>query len=348
MFSTGCTKPTGLQNRSATVSPHDRRTDTNLVTAAVSGDLPKVKTLIAAGANPNAQDSSGRPALMLAVEWDNADCAQALISAGADPTLKNKDGQSAADYAEAFSDLKGSLHGADGNRATPVRSDAPVAKRGSSSKASAAETSAWKKLNGMDLASLEKFIAAFPVGAHRNEVMTYIVMQKRMADVRAGDTHALKHLLTNTQLGADWAPKWDKEAASGGVFLSSDATSAGIYNPVGGGATPKSTTVQDTNISLGDGTGEGGAVLAMLDLGADWKAIAKQNKPFYLDIWPRTGDGAIMGFESQGHKIGIFGWTVETGTENPLVFGVVKNFGIVHLAGSGKVTLKNGTVVTFK
>jgi hypothetical protein len=349
LFVGGCTKPNGLSEHSPVVHPRDPNAESNLIAAAVSGDLHRVRSLISDSTNPNAQDGTGRTALMYAVEWDNVECARALVAAGADPTLRNKDGQSANDYSEAFSDMQDALHVGTTSGTPPASSHAPAANEGIPANEIPGEAAAWKKLNGIAPASLHEFIKNFPNGLYRKEVLTYIVMQERMSNVRSGDTRAFSHLLTNTQLGGDWANKGDKVVASGGVIVTGDLSSAGSYIPVGGNATPISTIVGGTNIGMySELPLRGGQVMMPMVSSDDWKTQEKSNKPVNLEIWPHTGDGAIMGFDSNGHRIGIFGLVIKSETDKPLIFGVVKKFGLVHLSGAGEVVLPDGKLVTFK
>ena len=59
-----------------------------LLAAAGEGDIPRVDTLIASGADANARNEKGRTALMLAAEKGDVAVVRALIAAGADVNLK--------------------------------------------------------------------------------------------------------------------------------------------------------------------------------------------------------------------------------------------------------------------
>jgi ankyrin repeat protein len=75
-----------------------------LNTAIRNGDLKQVKSLLAKGANINAQDADGTTPLMHAVVNAGADCVKLLIEKGADPNLSNKVGATALMW--AVNDLK--------------------------------------------------------------------------------------------------------------------------------------------------------------------------------------------------------------------------------------------------
>jgi ankyrin repeat protein len=74
---------------------------TPLILASTHGSPEMVKALLAAGANPNAQDGRGLSPLMAAVSSENQDpgVIQALLAAGADPNAKDTYGDSALDWA---------------------------------------------------------------------------------------------------------------------------------------------------------------------------------------------------------------------------------------------------------
>lgn len=67
--------------------------------AAASGRADLVKTVLQAGADPNARQMAGYTALHAAAAHDNVEMAQALLEAGADPSLRSDDGQTPAEKA---------------------------------------------------------------------------------------------------------------------------------------------------------------------------------------------------------------------------------------------------------
>ena len=60
--------------------------------AAESNNFPTVRTLLAAGADPNATDDMGTPILCRAAQFDRLEMAQSLLEAGANPNISWKNG----------------------------------------------------------------------------------------------------------------------------------------------------------------------------------------------------------------------------------------------------------------
>jgi uncharacterized protein len=67
----------------------------NLVTAARAGDIAAVKSLLASGADVDAQDGEGSTALMFAAMRGDSKMVEALLAAGANPNLKDANGETA-------------------------------------------------------------------------------------------------------------------------------------------------------------------------------------------------------------------------------------------------------------
>ncbi len=67
----------------------------DLNNAAMNGDLPRVKTLLAKGADINAKDSNGATALIVASLYGNLEVVRELLSKGADINAKDHDGMTA-------------------------------------------------------------------------------------------------------------------------------------------------------------------------------------------------------------------------------------------------------------
>ena len=85
--------------------------------AASRGMTDRVKSYLAAGADPNLRDKYGRTPLMRAVWGGQSSPIIPLLEAGADPTVPNNDGQTPLQYAESNGrqDLAAALREATGN-----------------------------------------------------------------------------------------------------------------------------------------------------------------------------------------------------------------------------------------
>lgn len=66
---------------------------------SAENNVADLRYLLEKGANPNAQDSEGETALMIAARLANLDAARLLMRYGADPRLVSKSGKTAADLA---------------------------------------------------------------------------------------------------------------------------------------------------------------------------------------------------------------------------------------------------------
>jgi ankyrin repeat protein len=71
----------------------------DLFAAAMSGDLPKVERLIAAGANVNAKDNNSGTALIWASARGHEGVVQALLDKGAEVNAKDNNGRTALMFA---------------------------------------------------------------------------------------------------------------------------------------------------------------------------------------------------------------------------------------------------------
>lgn len=73
---------------------------TPIIHAAQLGQAEAISLLIASGANVNAMDGMGRPALMYAVMNMHTGCVVQLLEAGADPNVTDRFGDTALDYTQ--------------------------------------------------------------------------------------------------------------------------------------------------------------------------------------------------------------------------------------------------------
>jgi ankyrin repeat protein len=74
--------------------------DDELLSAALHGDLIKVRTALENGANPNAIDSYGSTPLHYAASWIDAGVVKILLEHGADPWIADNGGHIPLDYAK--------------------------------------------------------------------------------------------------------------------------------------------------------------------------------------------------------------------------------------------------------
>jgi ankyrin repeat protein len=80
--------------------------DQSLIAAAESGDLARLKALLAQGANVHARDEQGRTALLAATHGNRVEAARMLLAAGADVNARDAIGDSPFLYAGAAGRLE--------------------------------------------------------------------------------------------------------------------------------------------------------------------------------------------------------------------------------------------------
>jgi hypothetical protein len=279
---------------------------------------------------------------MYAIEWNRADIVRQLVGAAADRLRKDTNGLTVNDYAEGSNDktikeavtVTTDASGSDANALAGAPAKSPV------------EDAAWKALNALELESIRAYLQASPsTTSNRTRALRYYLMQLRMADVRR-NAYPREEVIANDALGNAYAKDTDKEVSAGGLWLSPNVTGVGPLALLGGGATKRTTVMGNTNLGLDDSIKEGG--LNSTDLtGPGWKQMADSGQPLKFSIWPHTGDGSVMGFDTGGHNVLMYDWILRS-SDGPLVFGIVKSVGIVHLAGAGSLKLSTGKVIDFK
>jgi len=88
--------------RGADPDAEDTNERTALMAASIQGHTEVVELLLKAGANPNKKDSpSGGTALMAAIAANNPDIVRLLCTYGADPSIKADNKMNARQFAEA-------------------------------------------------------------------------------------------------------------------------------------------------------------------------------------------------------------------------------------------------------
>lgn len=90
----------------AQATPPGKIKGTALPHAVREGDLPRVKELLAGGADPNTKDGDGWTTLMFATVKGHMEVARALLGAGADVRAKNAKGWTALRFAVSMDDTE--------------------------------------------------------------------------------------------------------------------------------------------------------------------------------------------------------------------------------------------------
>ncbi len=77
-----------MQEKTKVTRADDNRT---MLQSVEAGQTDMVETILKSGADPDAVNEDGEPALIIALEAGNADMVEALLNAGADPDPKYED-----------------------------------------------------------------------------------------------------------------------------------------------------------------------------------------------------------------------------------------------------------------
>jgi hypothetical protein len=184
------------------------------------------------------------------------------------------------------------------------------------------EAKAWEQVDSLNKQSLQDFVKKFPDGKYAQEAKLGCRLQDKFAAIRAKKSKPAATIPFDV-LGQRWQ-SWTKEYPKRGVvgyFAKKDKkdeklTNLGFFSPLTGGSTPGGNSVSF------DGTG--------------------------VMVSP-TGDGSIIGFETDGLKYEWLGGVVFQGSgDEPMFFGVLEGTGLVHLSGAGKITVPDGKTFEFK
>lgn len=136
----------------------DASGNTPLIIAAATGQDDLVRTLLAMGADPNAQNNAGETALLHAVKEEEPDIVRLLRAAGGDPELATRNGSRATDMAQARTTrMAAALR-------DPSPADMPTLPELSEKESAMLSEmkGAWNRLEGMDLSKANPFARPGP------------------------------------------------------------------------------------------------------------------------------------------------------------------------------------------
>jgi hypothetical protein len=153
-----------------------------LILAAPYGSLELMKTLLAAGADANAQDARGLTPLMAVVASDRADArvVKALLAAGADVSSKDLDGETALDWALKFGDpaILAALRAAGAKTGSGAAVSA-----GKPSPAANPRAAVERALPLLQISAAEFFKQSGCVGCHHQAIVSQAVALARRAGI---------------------------------------------------------------------------------------------------------------------------------------------------------------------
>jgi hypothetical protein len=180
---------------------------------------------------------------------------------------------------------------------------------------------AWKQVDSLDVQSLQSFVKKFPQGERTGHAKEALAILERFAAIRQGSQPDAA-LVPAGDLGQTWKD-WRKKCPDTGVIgyfirKGDKADTLGWFTPApfSGGRTP-----------------------ARKSYSFDQRGV----------LTSPTGDGSIIAFRTGGLRFELYeGVAFETPGTDPVYFGVWGDRGLVHLGGTGRVTLPSGKSVELK
>ena len=171
-------------------------------------------------------------------------------------------------------------------------------------KAKTPEQTAWENVDCLNKPSLQDFLKSFPEGELAPQAKVAIELQDKLVAFKEGKI-AQPFILSPEVLGATWK-QWQKSNPNKAAFGYSMTKVEGMDTP--GKLLPSPLSGGKTVIRSGP-----------------------------------TGDGSIIAVSTHGLKYELFpGIVFETPGKDPMYFAVVAGKGLVHLKGTGTVTLPDG------
>ena len=309
----------------ANVNEKDNTGWAPLMGAANKGCAECIEALIAAGGGMvvNAKDVSGNTALMYAAQSGSPDSVKALIAAGADVNAKNNHGMTAlgAANSEAVAAILRSARSKDNSmkamQAPDAKDHSTQATRavvvGSSVASDAMADKEWDAIkDNLAPGPFKNFLAKYPQYRGVEDKRLYLSLEEQMAQIRAQKSKP-DFSMSFEILPAQWS-RWRKNY----YYLSV--------------------------ISIGsDGAmGIGGGFSGRFDNNGNYTLPTKSGSIFIFEPKSPNADWSAIG------KVLFNGITIQTKGMDKLYFGVMEEYGIVHLRGVGTAKMPDGKVYNLK
>jgi hypothetical protein len=181
------------------------------------------------------------------------------------------------------------------------------------------DKTAWGQLDSLDRKALENFLTAFPEGTHAGQVKAALGLLQKLDDIRAVKSKP-DFVLSPALLGKLWTEWRTSNPEKAAIEYVAVKEQGGVGLLVRNSPEPFS-------------GGKTGGVFGFV--------IGRLSVP--------TGDGSMILLRSRNVKFEFFkGFKFQTTGDETLYFGVIANKGLVHLAGSGTITLPNGKTIALK
>jgi hypothetical protein len=192
------------------------------------------------------------------------------------------------------------------------------------------EKQAWEKVDSLSKASLASFLKEFPSGELAQSAALAIELQDRFAAIRSGKSKP-QVLVPLAALGERWK-NWQRRNARKSVEGYSVSRTTIKNGKATSGTGLLLSAHSDKALSGGATPGLGSTI---------FDGSGAQSSP--------TGDGSIITFQTNDFQFEYLkGIIITTAGKGTMYFGVWGGQGLVHLKGTGSVTLPDGRKIDLK
>ena len=202
-------------------------------------------------------------------------------------------------------------------------------------KAKTPEQTAWEEVDSLSKQSLQDFLKKFPNGELAKQAQVAVVLQDKLAGIKEGKSKADLTIPLGA-LGEKWK-QWQKSKPNKGVMGYWMKTGVEAHTSGSGNVKTSRSEINPVRPFCPEPLSGGKTV-------GRASSVDEQGT-----LTGPSGDGSIIAFRTDGSKYELFpGIVFETPGKDPMYFGVVGGKGLVHLKGTGKVTLPDGKTVSLE
>lgn len=165
---------------------------------------------------------------------------------------------------------------------------------------------AWNKVDEMDITQLNNFLKKFPRSSYTSQAKFDLSLHQKVADIKSGKARSAL-VIPFEKLGVRWKSWCSSNPKRGALGIFRNDSGAGIFRALG-----------------------------CATMSTDYSGM----------FMVPTGDGSILAIQTNGLKYSYIGNIVfESEKGGTLYFAVIKDKGLVHIYGKGKVTIPGEKVI---